>query len=677
MLTSESATATTHNAVCRMCLGLCGIEIDVEGERVVAVRGDKEHPTSRGYMCPKGHAYPAQHHREDRLSFPTIRGEVVSWAECLDDIAGSIRGLVQAGGPDRLGCYIGTGSASDATGRRYATRLMRELGSAQLYSAATVDIAPLYRAAELVTGFASVFPSWDLESLDEPKLALVIGHNPVVSHGYLNMPNFTDPTRRIRAYRARGGEVWVLDPRRTETATRVDRHLQLRPGTDAAVLAWLVREVLIDGADERELADSCAPGDVERLREAVEPFVLPAVAALAGVAVEDLLDLLHAVRRHRRVVVASGTGVSFGRHAIVAEWLKWALQIITGSLDRPGGMRFPASQPMGAFASPAPPEGAVQAGPASRPELTGLFGERPSAALADEIDAGNVRGLIVGGGRPATAFPNPARVRAALRDLDLCVVVDVFENEMTELATHVLPAAWHLERRDMFFITRQIDSPPVVPPAAERKPTWWIYGQIAKRLGADLFDGALDVDTCTELDVFRHMHGERDDFENLLAAGSHGLDIPRPVGWVHEHVLPAGRWRLTPRSVVERLPQVWERDDAALKLLPRRRLRSINAVAYADPVERPAGPPPVHVSPADAARLGIDEGMRVRVATQRGSLDGLVLLDDTLRPGVVSLTHGYDEVNVGALTDETDIDTLTGQPVQTDVAVTVVPLTSP
>src|SRR5271165_1066469 len=104
---------TRHRIACRMCLALCGVEVAVEGDRVVAVSGDRDHPVSRGYMCPKGSSYPVQHHRADRLSYPAIRGVRASWADCLDDIANRARQLIDAGGPDRIGAYVGTGAASD------------------------------------------------------------------------------------------------------------------------------------------------------------------------------------------------------------------------------------------------------------------------------------------------------------------------------------------------------------------------------------------------------------------------------------------------------------------------------------------------------------------------------------------------------------------------------------
>lgn len=662
---------TTHRIACRMCSAFCGVEIAVSGDRVVSAKGDKDHPVSAGYLCPKGHSYPHQHHRADRLSYPTINGTPVSWTECLDDIATRMRRLIDESGPDQVGCYVGTGGIMEGPTRALTGKLLRAIGSRQVYSALTVDHAPLLRAAELVTGHAMVLPQWNPESPDEPTLAILLGHNPVVSHGYLNTSSFTDPTRRIRAFRSRGGEVWVLDPRRTETAARADRHLALRPGTDAALLAWLVREILVDGADANELATACHESDVHQLREAVEPFELRQVAALTDVPDSDLLDLLQAVRSHRRLSIASGTGVSFGRHGVVTEWLKWVLLIVTGSLDTPDGMRFLLSTPLSTFASPAPPNGAVQPGPPSRPDLTGVFGEQPAIALVDEIEAGNLRGLVIVGGQPPTAFPNPERVRRVFDRLELCVVIDAFRNDLTRRATHVLPATWHLERHDMFFYGRRVSSPAVLEPVADRKPTWWMCAQIARRLGHDLLDGALDADTCTEKDLYRHLHARRQDLDELFAVGPHGVETPRPAGWVHEHVLPDGRWRLVPPLMLERLPHVWERDESTLRLIPARRLRNNNSVEYGLKPGAAHRSPPVLINPEDADALRIPDGALVRVATDRGHIDGVAEIDGRLRRGVVTVSHGYRDQNVGALTDETDIDPLTGQPEQTDFPVTL------
>ena len=258
-------------------------------------------------------------------------------------------------------------------------------------------------------GSSQLNPVWQP---DRSKVLVLFGTNPVVSHGYGT--TLADPVTRLRRFRRNGGQVWVLDPRRTETAAFADRHLQLRAGTDHLVMAWLVRELLDDGADVTEIERACRPEDVERTTSGVAPFTLDRVAAGTGLAPDDLESLLAVVRTAPGGVAAmAGTGVMMSTHGLVAEWLRWALLIVTGSLDRGGAH---AGQRRDAVPSRRSAEGTgarrpTPAGPRSRPELSGWAGQYPCVAMADEIRTGHLRALVVIGGSPLTAFPDPARTR--------------------------------------------------------------------------------------------------------------------------------------------------------------------------------------------------------------------------------------------------------------------------
>lgn len=244
---------------------------------------------------------------------------------------------------------------------------------------------------------------------DRSTLLVLFATNPVVSHGYGT--TLADPVTKLRRFRAGGARVWVLDPRRTETAALADEHVALRAGTDHLVLAWLVRELLADGADGAELEQACRPEEIESVRGAVAPFDRARVGAATGASTKQLDALLAAVRAAPgQVAVMVGTGVMMSAHGLLTEWLRWVLLIITGSLDRGGAMRFndgllfPLEGRLRAPGEPAPPP----PGPPSRPELSGWAGQYPCVAMADEIEAGNLRALVVVGGSPLTAFPNPA-----------------------------------------------------------------------------------------------------------------------------------------------------------------------------------------------------------------------------------------------------------------------------
>jgi anaerobic selenocysteine-containing dehydrogenase len=195
---------STVASYCRICAAACGILVTVEDGTVTKVRGDPDHPASRGYVCPKGRALPAWHHHPDRLDHPRVDGARATWDEALTDLAGRLGTTVADHGADALGLYLATGMAYDAGGQVTAPTWLALLGSRSFYTAATVDNAPVLVAAELVAGHPLLNPVWDPTV---PGLLLLVGTNPVVSHGYgTTLP---DPVRYLRDYRALGGQVWV------------------------------------------------------------------------------------------------------------------------------------------------------------------------------------------------------------------------------------------------------------------------------------------------------------------------------------------------------------------------------------------------------------------------------------------------------------------------------------
>lgn len=307
---------------CRICAAACGILVTVDGDRVQRVRGDADHPVSRGYVCGKGRGLPDWHHGAGRLDHPRLDGRTVGWDELLADLAGRL-GPIIAEDPDAVALYLATGLAYDAAGQVAAAQWLPSIGSSSFVTAVTVDNAPVLVAAELVTGQPMCNPVWDP---DRPGLALLVGTNPVVSHGYGTA--LPDPIGHLRRFREAGGRVWVLDPRASETARHADGHLAVRPGSDVAVLAALVDALFEEGADERELAEHCRVDEVAALRAAVAPYTVARAAAAAGVEVADIEALVAEVRAHRgRLVVHCGTGVTMARDGIVAEWLRWVLLI--------------------------------------------------------------------------------------------------------------------------------------------------------------------------------------------------------------------------------------------------------------------------------------------------------------------------------------------------------------
>jgi anaerobic selenocysteine-containing dehydrogenase len=667
---------------------MCGLVVTTEGDRVVGVRGDAEHPLSRGYTCPKGRASGEWHHHPHRLDAALVRVDgartPVDDGVLLDDLAARLAAVVAESGPDAVAFYLATATSFDAAGGRAALALQRAMGTRSKYTALTIDTPCRPFVFDLVAGTPSLAPALDH---DGTTCTLLLGTNPVVSHGHSHgMP---DPVQRLRALASAPRELWVVDPRATATARLATRHLAIRPGTDWALLAHLVRELLgpDGGADRAYLADRAI--GVEPLGEAVARWDRSTTADRCDLAEADLADLVASIRRHRHLAVQTGTGTTMSPAGVATEWLSIALQVVTGSYEAEGGVWFHPGF-LRCFdrrtARPSAAEPAVEPGPASRPELPGRFGEYPCAALVDEIEAGNVRALVVVGGNPLTALPETDRLRAAFATLDVLAVADVVETETTAVATHVLPCTGQLERADVpdyvdqyQLVVASQHTAAVVPAGAGRRALWWWAAQLAARLGHRVLAAGLDPDTCTDDDVLASFADRgRVGYEELRAADG-PIVAEGPVrGWVHEGVLPDGRWRLAPRPCLEALATAAaDRTTTGdgLVLVPGRGLRTMNS-ALRD-VAAPGGStdaPAVHLHPLDAAACAVEAGAAVELRSAAGATTGRAVLDPSLRRGVVHVPHGWGAPHVGHLTSTRDgVDPLTGMVRQTGIPVTVTP----
>lgn len=654
---------------CRICAAACGIVVTVDGERVVRVRGDADHPVSRGYTCSKGRGLPEWHHGPSRLDRPRLRGAVAEWPPLLDDLAGELQRTIDAHGPDAVGLYLATGLAYDAAGQVAASQWLPSIGSRSFFTAVTVDNAAVLVAAEFVTGQPMLNPVWDPT---RPGVLLLLGTNPVVSHGYGTA--LPDPIRHLREYRRRGGEVWVLDPRHSETAALADEHLTIRPGADVAVLAAVASALLADGADTDEIALRCAPDEIAELREVLAPFTIARAAAAAGVDAALITRMVDAVRAHPgRLAIMCGTGVTMAHDGIVAEWLRWVLLILSGSLDRESGMRFNrgAINRLRPLRTPLDP--VATTGPPSRPELPRIVGQLPAVAMADAIEAGHLRALVVTGGNPITAFPQPSRMRAALAMLDILVVVDVAESELCDLATHVLPATGQLERTDLTLAELTAvrsglqATRAVVAPVGERRPVWWMLASLAQRLGADALGGA-DPDAMSDEHFLRGLFVRSPlDADAVFDAGPRGTDIPNEFGWVCDTLLPNRRWKIAPTVMLQRLAE--HRDPLpGVVLVPRREMAWSNSVRYGGG----GGEALARISPADATAAGVSDRDRVVLRSTHGAISATVTVDDRVMPGVVSFTHGHPDQSPGALISSTEgVDPLTTMAHASGVPVTL------
>ncbi|HEY7106188.1 MAG TPA: molybdopterin-dependent oxidoreductase [Acidimicrobiia bacterium] len=656
---------------CRMCPALCGVSVTVGPDGDPTVEGDRDHFLSRGYVCPKGRRMVSMVDDPFRLDEPLVRdraGHLVtaSWDVALDDLAERLADVRARYGDYAVGAYSGT--ILDSGGRFYMDRFLREIGSPSKYTSASVDSIAKVLVAKLMAKREGLVPAVDFE---RTALLLVIGENMVVSHGGFSY--FPDPVRSLRAV-ARRGEVWVLDPRRTETARNATRHLTPRGGTDFAVLAHLVRELLIDGCDAAYLRAHAQ--NVEVLRAAVERFDVGTAMSITGLAREDLTALLDAVRGHGRLAIVTGTGVTMTATANVTEWMAFALQIVTGSFERDGGRWFNHT----ATYDPARPVGDTSGfgeGPRSHPEIRRFANQFPCAVMAEEIEGGHLRALMVAHGNPMTAFPQPRRLAEALSSIGVLAVWDVVPGATARLATHVLPCPGPLERADVVtpihlsgVFAQYVQ--PAVDARGERRPMWWSIASLAQRMGVHLLPNGAGPDSCTDEDALRPLVADDAIWDALLAANGAPVRAPRRERWVERDVLPDGRWDVAPAPLVARLDHAIERPAHPLVLGNRREVHHTNST-LAWPSEDGTEPTTfVYVSPGDAAEALVDDGDRVVVTSPFGELEAHARIDESMARGTLVVPHGFSDPNVGHLTaTDFDVDPLSGMPTLVGVPVSI------
>jgi anaerobic selenocysteine-containing dehydrogenase len=330
-----SDATTKHYATCPLCEATCGLEIQMRDGAITRIEGDAHDTFSRGFICPKGAALQQLHADPDRLRAPLVReagGEFreVSWQEAFEHIEQRL--LPSMGGdPNAVGIYLGNPNVHSPAGVFLPRRIVRALGTRNLFTASTVDQMPKHVACGLLYGDPDALTVPDLDRTD---YLLMLGANPWESNGSLcTAPDFPG---RIKDLLARGGRFVVVDPRRTRTAEHASEHLRIRPGTDVYFLLGLAHVIFRDQLVRLGRLADCITG-AEDARELVAPFTPAVVERITGIAEATVVRIAHDFAKQERAVVYGRIGthtVSFGT---LAAWSVDLLNAITGHLDTPGG----------------------------------------------------------------------------------------------------------------------------------------------------------------------------------------------------------------------------------------------------------------------------------------------------------------------------------------------------
>ncbi|HEY1814312.1 MAG TPA: molybdopterin oxidoreductase family protein [Kofleriaceae bacterium] len=660
----------TRYTSCPLCEATCGVAVELDGDRVTSVRGDDADTFSRGYICPKGTALADLHHDPDRLRHPMRRdGDTwheLGWDEAIDLVATKLRAIRRAHGADSIAVYQGNPTAHNLGLLTIGQLALRTLGTKNMYSATSLDQLPHMLAALQMFGSQLLMPVPDVDRTD---LFICLGANPLASNG--SLMTAPDMRGRLKAIQARGGRVIVIDPRRTETAERADRHLFIRPGTDAVLLLALVHELFASGLVRLGRLAPSIKGEAE-LRAAAHGWTADRASSITGIAADDIRMLARELAETPRGLLYGRVGVCTQEFGGLAAYLVYAINALTNHLDEVGGIMFttPALDPI-PLANLLGQSGGFARWTSRVSKKPEFGGELPMSCLAEEIETpgdGQIRALITSAGNPVLSSPGGPRLEQAMRTLDFVVSIDPYMNETTRLAHVILPPASPLERSHYdaalyAFSVRNVAkfSPPVLELAADQRHDWEILSALWAKLRvpgplaglAERVVGKLTPEAILDLGLRIGPHGMGRGGLSLakLRAQPHGVDLGPLVRRLPGRLASKDRKiELAPKIYLDDLARLARRRaHDGLVIVGRRHLRSNNSWLHNS--ERLVKGPPrctLLMHPDDAAARGLADGARARVATARGSIELPVEITDSMMRGVVSVPHGWGHTRKGS-----------------------------
>ncbi|HEJ9937402.1 molybdopterin oxidoreductase family protein [Pseudomonas aeruginosa] len=685
---------TLHYRACHLCEAICGLAIETESDeggvpRIRSIKGDPQDCFSRGHVCPKAVALQDIQDDPDRLRQPLRRvgseWQPIGWDEAFALVASRLGEIRERHGNDAVAVYQGNPSVHNYGLMTHSNYFLGLLKTRNRFSATSVDQLPHHLVSQQMYGHGLLIPIPDIDHTD---FMLVLGGNPLASNG--SIMTVPDVEKRLKALKARGGRLVVVDPRRSETAAIADRHLFIRPGQDAALLLGILNTLF----EENLGRPTPLPVDgLERVREAVAVFDAESMSARCGVPAESIRQLARDFAAAERAVCYGRMGVSTQAFGTLCQWLVQLINLVTGNLDRVGGalctspaLDLVASTSGGHF-------GRWRSRVSGLPEYGG---ELPVAALAEEIlgeGEGQVRALVTVAGNPVLSTPNGRRLEQALDGLEFMLSIDLYINETTRYADLILPPTAPLEHDHYdttfnVFAVRNVTrfNEAVLPRPEGALHDWEIFVGLARafaaRNGLEL-KPTLEPQQMIDLGLRAGAYGDRSEHRLSLATlreHPHGIDLGPLRPNLAPRLKTAGqRIQAAPPLFVDDLQRFAAQPLPAsdqLLLIGRRHVRSNNS--WMHNYHRLVKGKPRHqllMHPRDLEGRGLVDGQRVRVRSRVGSVEVEVAASSEMMPGVVSLPHGWGHARPGVqlaiaraqagvsandLTDERHLDLLSG-----------------
>jgi anaerobic selenocysteine-containing dehydrogenase len=672
-------TKFQHQTICRFCHALCDMLVAVEDGRVTRVVGSKDNPMFFGYTCKKGRSLPEQHYSPARLLHcgklqDDGRHADIPSERAFDEIAAKLKQIIRDHGPRAIALYSGSQTASQFwTGNYLANSFFEQIGSPMIFGPGSIDQPgkPLALAMHGNWGGGAI-------EFHDSDSCLLIGTNTAISKlGFIPLFN---PEKRLRDEQARGLRLIVIDPRRSETAERADIHIQPIPGEDPTILAGIIRVLLEEKLHDAAFVEAEVEG-LDSLRAAVAPFTPEYVSRRARIPAEQIIAAARLFAADRAGRAGCGTGPNMAARGTLTEYLTLVLNTLVGSWRRAGDL---VANP-GVLAPPI--DWRAQA--LKRPEKASGYGTRlrvrglgesaaglPTSALAEEIlleGEGQVRALFNLGGNPMASWPDQKRTHAAMQTLELSVTCDRKMSVTARFSHYVIPPKLTFEvpnttRNHEMLPAYGLPSFPgpyaqyapaiVAPPeGADVVEEWELFYGLAQRMGLqlDMLGQPVDMVNKPTTDDLLELAsvGSRIPLSEVKAKPGGRLFLreelyvaPKAEGWGHR--LDVGNAEMIDElTAVAAEPLLshlgFEADEPFPFRLVSRRMRDVynSCGQEVEVLLASYRYNPAFMNPQDMEELGISDGDVVTISNEYATIRGIARAEEALRPGVVSMAHGW------------------------------------
>ncbi len=732
-----------HHRTCHLCETMCGIEVEYEGEQILSIRGDKNDVLSQGNICPKATGLQDIHTDPDRIKQPMIRRrtdparksvddqwQTVSWDEALEYAAKGLATIQREKGLNAVGSYCGRSVAHNIGALLSIEPLRRILGSRNIFTGSTVDQMPHNFVWHHMLGHQFFGTVPDINRTD---YYLMLGTNPKISNGAM-MSTGANTYKKLNEIRDRGGKTVLIDPRRNESAKYMDEHHFIRPNTDALFLIGVIQTIFQRGlATAGHLKDHITGW--EQIETMVKQFDLDQIAEATGIAREHIERIAMEFAQAKSAICYGRTGVSMVEFGGLCQWLMQVLNVVTGNLDKPGGMMFPNTA-VDSLSLSASSWDRYRSRVSGRPEFSSEF---PMAVMAEEIltpGEGQIRGMIATAGNMVLSMADGKKTEEALQDFDFMVSIDFYLNETTRFADVILPPVGPFEKSHYDLYYHLYDTinwakyapalfKPEIPKGEERAYTDYEIGiELLSRLAAHRSDSRWRKKLYRGLARWTQKHIT---VERILATGlrfgpygkginpfkrnalslkklkdnPHGVFLSDLEPCLPQRLFTADKKvHLAPQVLLDDIPRLQQRftntknplfagdpiEGLDLQLISRLTNRTLGWMHHSYRLVKGKNPCVLLMNPKDADARQLKNQQTVALSSRRGTIELPLELTEDIMPGVVCMPHlwGHNRpgtrqrianatpgVSMNDITDIGVIDELTGNAVVNGVPVRV------